>query len=584
MAASFEAPSGLSNVEDATTTEESSMKHMKTIHILLFLGLALSACGEGTLQTDPIECESADCMGEGTPGDFVETSEEVPTVAAQMLGLYMGFDKGHSPLDAPEIYTKTITAEDLDGDAFVHLNFTAPVPLDQPFDVGLSIDSSAWKDSKAYTTAVVGATTMRDANYEWSGGLQRLIDLSETVAALGGEERMKRIVAASPMDFLVEDVDGEYWPVGRTEVVEDSSGVEPLASEEMQFIREKYAEVKDANNNSAFADVMSQNWQVELDALVGEPVELTTEGITAQLSGLTQNDGNLDIGALKSEIDFNATSAQLGSWEKMDRLLGEGRQAHMPAQRYDFIGVDPDKMFDVPRCTGQIGQPPEAKLERALGCGPAAFVSLAWREWAGYYADDDHNGSVKQSGVEFYDMPYRPEENRLDKQWSRYKENGLAARMAEAVDRSKYGRSDIQEDMNSCWFVNGTLTHHNKWRDGANKWLKRQHDKHGTPRMRVKSNVSYLLGNIGSAGKKARMLRDQMKKRRKPAVAGISNGIFSWSHYSPVHNYRTRKRCAWFVCWRQLQVQIIEPGYDYRWFNMSAGWVRDASVHFIERY
>lgn len=559
------------------------MKRFRTVKIMLALALTLSACGEGVLTTGA-ECEGEDCLAEGEPGNFVEESEEVPPVAAQMLGLYMGFDKGHSPLDAPEVYTKTITAEDFDGEKFVHLNFTAPVPLDQPYQVGLAIDSSAWKDQKTYTTAIVGATMMRDANYEWSSSLQRLVELSEAVAALGGEERVERIVAASPMTFLVEDVDGQYWPAGKTVAEPESSGIQPLTTDEVESIRETYEEVKEANNNSKFAEVMQQNWQVELDAIVGEPVELTTEGITAQLSGLTRGDGNLDIGALKSQIDFGAASAQLGNWEQMDRLLGPGRQAHMPQQSWRNIGLDGENVFRVPGCRLNVGSVPTTKDKTWFGCGPAAFVSLAWREWAGYYENDDHNGKLKEAGAKFYGMDYVPEDNRLHAQGDDYRNGGLAARMATPLAGSSSGRSDIQEDMQSCWFISGTLTMPGSWRNGANKWLQRQHSEFGAPRMRTQSNSSYLLGNVWSAGSKANMLRKQMKQRRKPAVAQINDGLFSWSHYSPVKNYRTRRRCAWFVCWRQLEVQIIEPAYNNRWFNLSAGWVRDAGIHYIERY
>ncbi|MBF6596266.1 MAG: hypothetical protein IVW51_17705 [Thermaceae bacterium] len=122
-------------------------------------------------------------------------AEPIPLVLAQSIGL-MQYLQGNTALQTAEQSSiKTILVEDLEGNPFVYLNFVAPVAINDVWSFGASLRGDEWKNNpEQWQIIATGATTARAVLNYIEDGFGTLQNLAKTAQALGGSQRVKRVV------------------------------------------------------------------------------------------------------------------------------------------------------------------------------------------------------------------------------------------------------------------------------------------------------------------------------------------------------------------------------------------------------
>ena len=559
--------------------------------LLIGCGLLLASCGRNT---------------ESPSGfDILATGETVPVAAAQFVSLKERMHRGLSLQSAEELHVATLEAKDLQGNPFVYLNFAAPTPIDDPYTFGLSLDGSEWagdRDDSPWTMTVTGAETNRDVHYMNTIGLELLMDLAKAVEALGGEANIKGLVAATPTLFWIEDKSGVLWePVSR----------EVVPANIVKDYRSDYSQLVEDMDDPKYLDYLEQAWECELDSdecymsvssmsMAGFEMEdaelesLSQGSYSFDLESLTQKNGSLDVAKAAKEVQAQiAPELHAQGWFGGDLIAG--RQAHMPLQEPWAYGRSSTYFNGVHRCAYQYGQPSNTAL---LGCGPAAFISLIWRDWAGYDAGNGVTSS--EAGIKFYGQAFPSYRSRTDigfdtqtwdelaSSYSAWDDSGVLrydGPMQVLTARRSDGQVDIQHWLHSCWFVNNPMTTGDDWRTGVNQWLAYQHDIYNTPRMRVVGNTSNGPGNPSNKGPKHAMLMKRLRTDVTPIVAKPIIALFPSDnkaagsyHISPVHRYNKSGRGIFAT----LHVSSIDRPYGQ--YNIGAYWVAETGVFYTERY
>lgn len=341
---------------------------------LLATVLALAAC------TDP---------DQGVlPGSFdvLEAAQDVPLVATQSLSLMNRMDDGLTLATAQSagLDMATLQAVDFDGYPFVNITFTAPGPIGNVWEYATTLTPEAWEatdeQDSPYGTVITGASTARTPVSLISSDLAILLDFSATLQALGGEERLDAIVAATPTTLLMRDTTGAYW---------DTSTAELANPDELQAAIAHYAGMRDANNTSELLNELGQHWTQLLDA---QAEGMGAAGIS--MSGFIADDGSLDLSTalltleeqqplVNQRIDSRQNVCSYFLWIRICHTVETGsitdaHQGHDNSGAYQFpsaFGLS--GTFNMPVCvTGGT------QRNAPAGCGPTAFASLLWADWA----------------------------------------------------------------------------------------------------------------------------------------------------------------------------------------------------------
>ena len=544
--------------------------------------------------------------------DILAAGEKVPVAAAQFVSLKERMHRGLSLQSAEELHVATLEAKDLQGNPFVYLNFAAPTPISDPYAFGLSLDGSEWtgnNNDSPWMMTITGAETNRDVHYMDAVGLELLMNLSKTVGALGGGANVKGLVAPTPTYILVEDQQGRYW---------DAVSGEVLTEEAVKRLREDYSRLTKQMNDPDYLAYLEAAWDCETDSDACD-VDLDAQSLSADdelalqsaaayhfaLEDLTDAEGNLKVAAAAAELD-----AQMGSQLSVQGVWGgdmeKGRQAHFPSQAPEYFARDKNHFNDVHRCAYQTLNPYSDSDSRTvyIGCGPAAFLSLVWREWAGY---DAGNGKGAEAGQPFYNLPFPsdtrsrsdiglrgyidpntgketnvPDPKRFYKAYYSFIVDGKITDdpISRLTQRTGDDQIAVHHLLHSCWFVNNPMTTGDDWRAGANRWLTEQHKLYNVARMRVVGNTSNGPGNPANKGAKHAMLIDRIKTQKKPIVALFpsANKLLGAYHISPVWKYDKSGRGIFAT----LHVNSLD--YPDAFYNIGAYWVAETGLFYIEKY
>lgn len=458
-------------------------------------------------------------------GDWLRTAKPVPVVTAQALALVASLkqqplagrlSKGQS---APHL--TTLLAEDFDGHPFVYLNFTTPSAVPEPLRYGLDPLPLA---AGSYSTSINGASSARSVQSMTSTDVRVLKRLALTAEGLGGAALVKRVVAAAPTVILLQDQQGRYWDV--------ESGAQ-LTDEALQALRQEYAAVRDHNQDPQVLQTLSASWGDMLDAGAGERAQLTRE------------DGSLDVArALQSLDDQRAAAPAAYSISKSCyRVLfwtecTRHEYGSMPARRQAHRAIQNQKgdFQTIPNCIGG-----GYVRETWMGCGPAAFISLVWREWA--------------DGQRFYSRSFQPESYDA---WD-YGISSIAHRMA----------SELPGLMGSCVLGGGTMTLPTNLQSGGNRWLAQQGSS-----LRLQA----IIAPFGWRGPEmAQVLFSQIGLEGRPVVAQFRVGAFAY-HYSPVSEYHVTSS-PWVY---DVSVKGFDEGSNTNeWHSVTDHWALVTSMFYL---
>ncbi len=101
------------------------------------------------------------------------------------------------------------------------------------------------------------------------------------IEKLGGQSKLKELVAFMPTVFLLRDRAGKLWYIHEERM---------LTEEETQYIIETYDEIYAANNNPQVAALHASNWRKALTQSEANLKQLSTS-----LAELTRHDGSFDL-------------------------------------------------------------------------------------------------------------------------------------------------------------------------------------------------------------------------------------------------------------------------------------------------
>lgn len=516
--------------------------------------LCLSGCSEGVPSAAPT-----------ASFDILEVARPVPLVAAQGVGLLSRVELGLSAQSVEGLHMATLTAEDFEGHPFVYLHFTAPRRLGSPWESGLTLTGQEWAgegEGSPWSTSVVGASTGRALLSSTSVGLELLRNLSRTAQAMGGAAAVRRLVAASPSVFLLEDMQGRYW---------DSTTASPASAEVVARLRADYERAHQANNSQELLTALEADWQPVLEA--SDPGRAGAQGLYERMETFTRQDGSLDLRRAAAALRRQGVSAQVerGSGEfqescwrflwwrvcnpTLEGYLPTERQAHGTSFRQDpeYMGW-PGQDFSMPTCVFNARQSPAP-----VGCGPASFIGLVWRQW--------------KDGERFYGRDYNGEPPNAP-----YRPDSIAADMT-APDGE--GRPRIASYMGSCYFFEGTLTTAAGFVEGGNAFLRdqgKQDPADEGSRLRLSGNYSSLAGNLWSSASRAEMLLEQLGRANNPVIAEYWRAGFLQGHYSPVREYRL----VYLPGSVDVRVKTVDDMDG--WYSLSDIWLLETGVYYLERY
>lgn len=526
--------------------------------------LALAACTDPQTSTIPPQY------------DVLEAAQEVPLVATQGLTLMNRVDDGLTLATAASARLDMITLEavDFDGYPFVNLTFTAPGPIHDVWQYATTLTPDVWagadENDSPYGTVITGATTARTPVSLISNDLSVLLDLTTTLEALGGEDHLDAIVAATPTTLLMRDATGAYW---------DTSTAELADPDELQAAITQYADMREGNNTPELLDELEDHWAQLLTPQRDGEISAAT-GVT--MTALTAEDGSLDLTAALAtlelqqplaadRVDSRTPVCSYFLWIRICHTVEIGsiaaaHQGHDNSGAYQTpASFGRTGTFNIPICvTGGT------KQNAPAGCGPTAFASLLWRDWA--------------KGEPYLGLRYNGESR------TARRSDGLLAALTKPNSR---GVPLISAYMGACYLISGSMVTPAGFVDGANAFLKDQGkqaaNRGAGQRIRLTGNTSYLLGNPLTAGAKATMLRTQLGQRNNPMVALYwPKGVLSTAgaHYSLIEQYRITSGGTHLV--PDVAIMAVDTprinGGRRIWHSLTDVWLPATGVYYLDRY
>jgi len=515
--------------------------------------------------------------------DLLGAARPIPPLVAQLQSLDRALEDGLSIQSVADLHTATLTVEDFYGEPFVHVTFTSPVAINDLWTFASTLSGDEWTGDDAgspWTITITGASTARYPQSMNGVGLETLIDFRDTIAALGGPSKLKRVVAAMSTIFLLEDTSGTYW---------DPNTHAPANSEWLTFLKDNYDEMMAENNSAELQEQLDDLWEPYLEGAGNDEAVLSP----SLHPDLARGDGTLNLkraaellqASEKITPQVRRTPTVTCEWvfgfqrcyDLLHGYINPWDQAHSGAfeQRPYFHGWKDTHKFTMNRCRGGLN------YDAPIGCAPAAFISLIWRLWADgepFYGKR-YNGEPfgKKYGVwQPYQSTKRDPYNKAD---------SIAVNMTMAS--SYYNRPVIASYMGSCYFGNGTMTLGQRFVDGGNDFLKdqgKQASSRGAGnRLRMGYNFSKGRFNVSSAPAKATILHRELGQYNRPVIAEYwldKEGTTKSGHFSPVTEYRVFKPKSS----RVWMVRVKTMDTPSKWYTLTDAWQAEVGVYYVERY
>ncbi|MEM7737104.1 MAG: hypothetical protein AAF267_15080 [Deinococcota bacterium] len=234
---------------------------------------------------------------EPTPIPPVDANGNISVAASQFISLrFLMADRDFGGMElakAQSLYMETLLIEDINGQNSDYWTLVSPVPIGNPYEFVLSIDSDErQEDSERIWAMTMGA---KDIYYVFTSATNPplvFIDLARTVQSIGGEDNLKRLVAVPSSSFYVETTEGIFIGIRDGQMV---------SIEEIQEDTQDY--YNRLTDSSAFSR-NSQEWLCQFDrsecAIRFPPLD--PKPYNFDIAALTKADGTLDIPAAAAEI------------------------------------------------------------------------------------------------------------------------------------------------------------------------------------------------------------------------------------------------------------------------------------------
>lgn len=517
----------------------------RTVLVLAALPLADVACSSS--ESSPLDDVNGSRTTKPSAGDQAlgEPGGPVTDVRAEATAVAHHLAEGNLDLAAARAsFTGRITAVDFDGTPSFYLVFTSTDPgIASPLAYAADRGPALLEASSA-TSSVVGASEERPEIAVSESGLSLLFEITETGIAMGGIDKLTRLVAPLPGVLLAVDREGTYWEV-KTRT--------PLAADTLEARKKELAEVIAAERDEAAA-IAREGWatrrdgsgapDVSLDAVktprgnldLARAIDLTVASVpsdTLRLATRTAAQEELEAATSGRQGLWNSSTENCKTWwffgwhSSCDHVevgeIGEPakNQAHMPWQ---------GRGHAMKKCV-QFQDPDDNAF---LGCGPAAFTTLVWAEWKGggafsSLADLDRNAI----------SPYLS----IDANYKKFS-NTFSASLIESMGTCSFGDD-------------GAMTTPGGLRKGAEAWLTANGS---SKRFKMLGGVLGLGTGLDDV---ATALHDRIGLRSQPTVAGFDLG-FASSHWSPIYKYRIVRPAGM----GRLQVYIQSLDWKDRWYSL----------------
>ena len=437
--------------------------------------------------------------------DIFRDAETIPLVVTEALSVSAQLHSGLSIQALSALDTYTIQANDLRGEPFVNITFTAPEEIgNDPWAFAEQLTGNEWagyKDGSPWTATITGATKVRSILVTANVGLDELINLDKTVKAMGGPANIKEVVALEAEVFLLRDQSGYLW---------DTETATRFTKEQEATLKAEYDEVYEANNTPEHKAFMEAAW----NEMLGQG-QLSTQGVSLQ--SFAKADGSLDPLRLQAAWENASLTPQIRNpktkecpffcWEVETGYIRPDRQALITG--YSQLPENFGRRGELWKMIGCIANGPASDVKiNAIGCAPAAFTGMIMRKYLqGFPAFGTKQGTATQLSLdEFKQRISAP--------------TGLR------------GRPLIANFMGTCWTGNGSLTLGKGFADGARNFLAQY-----STSLHSDSNFSHAPGNVTSAPTKARILVQQIGTNNNEVVAEYFRGPFK-GHFSPITEYK----------------------------------------------
>ena len=352
----------------------------RCISMAVLVGL-LAACGVQT----------------ATQPDLFERANVASKVLTQSIAYHSVFgvvqdgEMATMSVDPEDLAMATLESVDILGEPMSNVTFMWPAELgDDLWDLASSLSGNEWEESEAvWTTAITGASTIRDVLIGTAPDLNLLISIRDTLDAAGVSYSDVTLVGITSGNFLLE-VDGQYWDV----VLQ-----RPLTGAELAGVTDRYMEMVDYNSSPDRIAELEEPW-IELE----EQQQSAERALDYDLSSLATSSGSLDLGKLSQLHALSET--RLGTaeyvehrrqcilficWQKFtgnipssdtnDQQATQG--GTLQRRAYYFASSSPVAFNSIACVTGS-----PVNDFALLGCAPSAFIGLIGEQY------ENHNVAV----------------------------------------------------------------------------------------------------------------------------------------------------------------------------------------------
>lgn len=426
---------------------------------------------------------------------------------------------------------------DVYGHPFVDVTFALPRGSSDLWSFAAKLSESGLEEG---LTVITGATTVHDVLVGYSHDYRLLAEMYAAMEALGGQEHLAGIVAATANNLLLRDREGGLWDVATRR---------KLGPAEVDAVARRYDEIVRANSDVAFIEQMHAQW----DRLYQQSGDM--EGILGyRFAELVSEDGRLSLEALASLgdrldaaafVDHGRQCVLFVCWHNYTgHIANQSNQAVQSGgyqRRSDYGWLDPPIRFNSIAC---VANNPVNGVAY-LGCGPSASIGLVGEKFKNHQVAFSGKSASNTSLLAF-------------RQWL-------------VAPTGINGRPRIAEYMGTC--VLGTayegFTSIGSFVSGGQGFLNETNSG---------LTMLYTAGNGGPNGynshNAANYIHLQVGVKENPVVATYWPNAVT-AHYSPITHYD--------IMWGAgITINVRTMDHGANWYGLSSHWAGQIGVYYLE--
>lgn len=250
-----------------------------------------------------------------------------------------------------QTYTYTIRTADIYNKPFINITVQSHEQLNHLGSNARFIEQVDLTDPSKFSVVLTGATRLHTPISMIESGTELLKNFQDTLAAMGGAENFKRIIATRSTTFALESKSGEYWDIYLQR---------PLLDAEFKEVKDEYDGLLRERSNR----------QAELQSVLEDEWEAVEDG-TELAASFRTSDGGFDTLAMMRTVSPAQTRLESGVFNfraGSDDIIIDNGNGQSPG----FFKRASSYRWRLTNC----GWVTTVNTQEAIGCGPSSFAAL----------------------------------------------------------------------------------------------------------------------------------------------------------------------------------------------------------------